>query len=162
MKKDNKWFFWEAVARLILRNRIALIFSLLAVTVFWVSQWQNMRFTFTEANLLPDDHPENVSYNEFLSLFGEEGSVIVIAVKDSTLFTPQKLGAWKALSEKIQSFDEIDFVLSVDNVKELVKNKAKNKFELLPLLEEIPQDSLAFSLFKQKLFFELPFMSSYC
>lgn len=157
MKRNNKWNFWEAIARLILRNRVVLILLLLAVTTFWASQWNNMRFTFTEANLLPDDHPENINYNDFLSLFGEEGSVVVIAVKNPTLFTPEKLSAWKALSEKVQGFEEIDFVLSIDNVKELVKNKQKKKFELQPLLEEIPQDSTAFSLFKQKLFYELPF-----
>ena len=157
MKRKNKWSFWEAIARLILRNRIVLILLLIAVTAFWVSHWDNMRFTFTEANLLPDNHPENVTYNKFLSLFGEEGSVIVIAVKDPSLFTPEKINAWKSLSEKIQTYDEIDFVLSIDNAKQLVKNKQKKKFELQPLLEEIPQDSTAFSLFKQKLFYELPF-----
>lgn len=157
MKRKNKWSFWEAIARSILRNRIVLILLLFAVTVFWASHWDNMRFTFTEANLLPDNHPENITYNKFLSLFGEEGSVIVIAVKDSSFFTPKKLTAWKSLSEKIQDYDEIDFVLSIDNAKELVKNKQKKKFELKPLLEEIPQDSTTFSLFKQKLFYELPF-----
>ncbi len=157
MKRKKKWHFWEAIARLILRNRIALIIVLLGATVFWASQWKNMRFTFTEANLLPDDHPENVSYNDFLSLFGEEGSVLVIAVKDAALFTPEKLTAWKKLSETLNAFEEIDFVLSVDNIKELVKNKEKKKFELHPLVKNIPQDSLAFSLFKQKLFYELPF-----
>ena len=157
MKRKNKWSFWEAIARLILRNRIVLILLLIAVTAFWASHWDNMRFTFTEANLLPDNHPENVTYNKFLSLFGEEGSVIVIAVKDPSLFTPEKINAWKSLSEKIQAYDEIDFVLSIDNAKQLVKNKQKKKFELQPLLEEVPQDSTAFSLFKQKLFYELPF-----
>jgi predicted RND superfamily exporter protein len=157
MKRKNKWSFWEAIARSILRNRIVLILLLFAVTVFWASHWDNMRFTFTEANLLPDNHPENITYNKFLSLFGEEGSVIVIAVKDSSFFTPEKLTAWKSLSEKIQDYDEIDFVLSIDNAKELVKNKKKKKFELKPLLEEVPQDSTTFSLFKQKLFYELPF-----
>ena len=157
MKRKNKWSFWEAIARLILRNRIVLILLLFAVTAFWASQWGNMRFTFTEANLLPDNHPENVTYNRFLSLFGEEGSVIVIAVKDPSLFTPEKLTAWKTLSENIQAYDEIDFVLSIDNAKQLVKNKQKKKFELQPLIEEVPQDSTAFSLFKQKLFYELPF-----
>ena len=157
MKRKNKWSFWEAIARLILRNRIVLILLLFAVTAFWASHWENMRFTFTEANLLPDNHPENVTYNQFLSLFGEEGSVIVIAVKDPNLFTPEKLVAWKSLSENIQSYNEIDFVLSIDNAKQLVKNKQKKKFELQPLLEEVPQDSTTFSLFKQKLFYELPF-----
>jgi hypothetical protein len=46
-----------------------------------------MRFTYTEANLLPDDNPVNVTYNEFLKIFGEEGNLIVLGVKDPTLFT---------------------------------------------------------------------------
>ncbi|HAB78716.1 MAG TPA: hypothetical protein DCE62_00375 [Glaciecola sp.] len=116
-----------------------------------------MRFTFTEANLLPDNHPQNIQYNDFLSLFGEEGSVLLIATKDPALFSTEKLTAWKALSEQLTAFDEIDVVLSIDNVKELVKNKQKKKFELTPLLEAIPKDSSAFAKFKQKLFLELPF-----
>ena len=98
-KRKSRWSFWEAVARLILRNRIAFIVALVGVTLFWATQWKYMRFTFTEANLLPDNHPENIRYNDFLSLFGEEGNVIVIAVKDENLFTPEKLSAWNALSK---------------------------------------------------------------
>ena len=157
MKRKKKWSFWEAVARLILRNRIALIIALIGVTAFWATQWQYMRFTFTEANLLPDNHPENIKYNDFLSLYGEEGSVLVLAVKDPSLFSQEKLSAWKSLSEELAAYDEIDFVLSIDNVKELVKNNSKKKFELLPLMTEVPQDSASFALFKQKLFMELPF-----
>ena len=157
MKKKNNWSFWEGVARLILRNRFPLIIILIGITLFWISQWQHMRFTFTEANLLPDNHPQNIQYNDFLSLFGEEGSVLLIATKDPALFSTEKLTAWKALSEQLNAFDEIDVVLSIDNVKELVKNKQKKKFELTPLLEAIPKDSSAFAKFKQKLFLELPF-----
>ncbi|MDC0643850.1 MMPL family transporter, partial [Flavobacteriaceae bacterium] len=157
MKKKNNWSFWEGVARLILRNRFPLIIILIGITLFWISQWQHMRFTFTEANLLPDNHPQNIQYNDFLSLFGEEGSVLLIATKDPALFSTEKLTAWKALSEQLNAFDEIDVVLSIDNVKELVKNKQKKKFELTPLLEAIPKDSSSLTKFKQKLFLELPF-----
>lgn len=157
MKRKNKRSFWERVARLILRNRFAMILALIGVTAFWVSQWQHMRFTFSEANLLPDNHPQNIQYNDFLSVFGEEGSVLLIATKDPSLFSAQKLNAWKQLSEQLNAFDEIDAVLSIDNVKELVKNKQKKKFELTPLLDDIPSDSSAFVAFKQKLFSDLPF-----
>lgn len=157
MKKKNNWRFWEALARLILRNRIACILGLILVTAFWVSQWQYMRFTFTEANLLPDDHPQNIHYNDFLSLFGEEGSVLVLAVQDPKLFTTEKLNAWKKLGQQLNAFEEIDFVLSIDNLKKLKKDKAKKKFTFEPNIEEIPSDSLRMAKFKQELFLELPF-----
>ena len=55
--------FWETVARLILRNRIFILVVVLLTTGFFSMQWNNMRFTYTEANLLPDDHPINLEYN---------------------------------------------------------------------------------------------------
>ncbi len=159
-KRKSRWSFWEAVARLILRNRIAFIVALVGVTLFWATQWKYMRFTFTEANLLPDNHPENIRYNDFLSLFGEEGNVIVIAVKDESLFTPEKLSAWNALSKKLNGFDEIDFVLSLENLQVLTKNTSKGKFELEPLLTNTNLDSTGIKQLKQRLFLELPFFEN--
>ena len=52
--------FWEAVARLILRNRILILILIGIGTGLMVSQWNKMRFTYTEANLLPDRHPTNL------------------------------------------------------------------------------------------------------
>ena len=82
-----------------------------------------MQFTFTEANLLPDNHPENVLYHSFTKTFGEEGNIIVMALQDSTFFKKEKRKVWKNLNEKIQGFDEINFVLSTENIQELVKTK---------------------------------------
>ena len=60
-----------------------------------------MRFSYEEANLLPKDHELNLKYNKFLNLFGEEGNVIVIAVKDSTIFTSNKFNNWNKLAKTI-------------------------------------------------------------
>ena len=58
--------FWELIARLILRNKIAILVGITLVTLLFSTQWGNMRFTYTEANLLPDDHKENITYKKFL------------------------------------------------------------------------------------------------
>ena len=83
--------FWEAIARLILRNKIFILIAIVLTTVFFSLQWKHMRFTFTEANLLPDDHEVNLIYNNFLDVFGEEGNLIVLGVKDSSLFSVKEL-----------------------------------------------------------------------
>ena len=157
MKKKNNWHFWEALARIILRNRIAWILFLVAVTAFWASQWKYMRFTFSEANLLPDNHPENVHYQDFLERFGEEGNVLVLGWQDPDFFTHEKIEVWRSLRKKLEAFDEIDYVLSIDNIQELTKNKAKKKFELQPVFTATPKDSSALALLRQKIFLELPF-----
>ena len=157
MKKKNNWHFWEALARIILRNRIAWILFLVAVTAFWASQWKYMRFTFSEANLLPDNHPENVHYQDFLERFGEEGNVLVLGWQDPDFFTHEKIEVWRSLRKKLEAFDEIDYALSIDNIQELTKNKAKKKFELQPVFTATPKDSSALALLRQKIFLELPF-----
>lgn len=88
--------FWDVTARLILRNKIVILLAVLAATVVLSLQWKNMRFSTTEANLLPDNHEVNVVYNDFLKVFGEEGNLIILGVKDSTLFTVEKLNAWNS------------------------------------------------------------------
>jgi predicted RND superfamily exporter protein len=157
MKKKRKWKFWESVARLILRNRITILILLFAATSFWVSQWKYMRFTFTEANLLPDQHEENIRYNQFLDLFGEDGNVMVLALQDSDLFSKGKFEAWNKLSKKLGNYPEIDFVLSLENLSILSKNTRKKKFEMIPFLSIKPETKETYALLKQKLFKELPF-----
>ncbi|MGB0828023.1 MAG: efflux RND transporter permease subunit [Flavobacteriaceae bacterium] len=157
MIKKNKSSTWGLVARLILRNRGLLMAAIVALTFFWASQWKYMKFTFTEANLLPDNHPENILYKKFTDTFGEEGNVIVIAFQDSLFFTPEKREAWRTLNKKLEAFSEINLVLSTDNLQELVKDQKNQKF----LLQEVPlagaSDAQALQKFKAKLFLELPF-----
>ena len=160
MKKKGNWNFWEGVARLILRNRFKLLLLLFAVTTFWVTQWKHMRFTFTEANLLPDKHAENIRYNEFLELFGEEGNVLVLAVQDPELFSEGRLEAWNQLSKELGSFEEIDFTISIENLNVLSKNKQIKKLELVPFINEKPETEEDFSQLKQQLFKELPFFEN--
>ena len=61
--------FWKAVARLILRNKITIILLVLSGTILLGFRWKNMRFTHTEANLLPEDHEVNIIYDNFLDAY---------------------------------------------------------------------------------------------
>ncbi|TRZ46370.1 efflux RND transporter permease subunit [Robertkochia solimangrovi] len=149
--------FWERVARIILRNRILILVLLTACTVFLAMQWKYMRFTFTEANLLPDHHPVNIEYNHFLDVFGEEGNLIVIAVKDSSLFTPRKLNEWNRLSKQLMSMPEVSLVISTDNLQTLVKNTEKQEFELKPLIGGNIERQKDVDSIKQEIFHKLPF-----
>lgn len=151
--------FWEAVARLILRNKIGILISIIIITVLLSTQWKYMRFSHTEANLLPDDHKVNITYNAFLKIFGEEGNLIVLGVKDSTLFSVEKLNAWNQLSESFKKYNEVETVLSIKSLQKLVKNSNKETFELQPFIKDsikniAEMDSLQYQLFEQYPFYD--------
>ena len=160
MRKNKKLNIWGLVARLILRNRFLILLGILLLTGYWSTQWKNMQFTFTEANLLPDNHPENILYQSFIQTFGEEGNVIVIAVQDSSFYTPFQRLAWKALNEKIEGYQEINFVLSTENIQELVKDNKNKSFVLKDVSEELPPEGKFPEKFKEKLYLELPFFEN--
>ena len=155
--KRKKNTFWATIANLILRNRFLIIGGIILLTVFFGTQWKYMRFTFTEANLLPSNHPENIQYDTFIKTFGEEGNLIVIALKEEQFFEPIIFEKWIALNHKIESFTEIDFVLSINNVKELVKDESLKSFVLKSVFDTNDYKLSDIKKFKQKLLLELPF-----
>ncbi len=160
MLKEFLQGFWSTVARLILRNRILILFIIASCTTYLVFQWENMRFSNTETSVLPDDHPETLRYAEFVSLFGEEDNAIVLAVRDSALFLPDNFNRWNRLSKQFQANPEINLVISTDNLQELIKDDEKQEFVLKPLLESEIASQGDITRFRDKLFNTLPFYES--
>lgn len=158
MKKKTKVGFWEIIARIVLRNKIAIITGIAIFTIFLAFQWKNIHFTYTEANLLPDDHQVNLEYNQFLNEFGEEGNVIVIGTNDNRLFTPVIFKAWSKLTAELKQQAEIELIVSVDNIKKLVKNDSIESFNIAPFidLQKINNETYLKNIEKQ-LFTKSPF-----
>ncbi|WP_367274617.1 RND family transporter, partial [uncultured Lutibacter sp.] len=132
-----------------------------AFTCFLASQMQYMRFSNTEANLLPENHKVNIEYDHFLELFGEEGNLIILATNDSTIFTPKKFNAWNNLSKKLGSFPEIDFTIAVGDIKTLKKNTEEQRFDLEPLYNKTPETIEDVLKIKTELFENLPFYDNF-
>ncbi len=153
--------FWTLVSRIILKGRYFILILIAAFTYFLASQMQYMRFSYTEANLLPEDHKVNIEYNSFLDLFGEEGNLIILAVEDSTIFTPEKFNAWNNLSKKIDSFSEVDFTVAIGDIKKLIKNNNAKKFDVEPLYKKVPETTEEVLKIKHELFENLPFFDNF-
>jgi len=149
--------FWEAVARLILRNRIVILIMIGLGTALMVSQWNKMRFSYTEANLLPDQHHVNLDYNTFLDIFGEEGNIIVLGVKDSTLLTAQNFNAWNSFSKSIKKNENIEAVITLQDLKKLIKDQKKQQFNFEPIVNDSIRSNDELEQLQSSLFADFPF-----
>ncbi|MET0760548.1 MAG: MMPL family transporter [Flavobacterium sp.] len=156
-----KWFslgFWELIARVVLRNRILMLSIIVAITALLAMQWKNIHFTYTEANLLPDDNIVNIEYKAFLNKFGEEGNLVIIGVKDSTIFTPKAYASWSKMMNSLKDSKEVDLVISLNDLKKLQKNDTLEKFELVPFVDQSKTvDKAYLEKIKKELFNDLPF-----
>ena len=149
--------FWTRVSRIILKNRYLILILIGIATAFLVSQMKHMRFSYTEANLLPENHEVNIQYNKFLDIFGEEGNLILLAIKDSTVFTPIKFNAWNRLAKSFDSLSEVEFTLSIADVKTLKADRKNKKFILESIYEGELKTQQKVDAIKIELFEKLPF-----
>lgn len=110
-------------------------------------QWKNMRFTFTEANLLPDDHEVNIQYNLFLEKFGEEGNLVVLGFKDEKFFSEKNYKAWEQFVAEIKKDKATELTLSIEDLRVLEKDTIAQKFKLIPFINN---DSVSDTYLKAK------------
>ena len=161
MENTIKKGFWARLSDLILNNRIAVLISIFAITIFLALQWRNLSLSYQEANLLPKDHAANVEYSQFLNRFGEEGNLIVIGFQDNTFFTPKAFAAWNDLMSGIKSCQEIDLVVSISDLKKLEKDTIQEKFQLKPFFDKSQiENPVYLKQIKLDLFNNLPFYES--
>lgn len=157
MSKSKNSISWEKFARLILRNRILLLILVLVNTIFLSTQWKNIRFSYSEANLMPKDHPFNIAYDNFVDVFGEEGNLLIIAVNDSLLFDKSNFNAWIKLSDSFKSKKEVNNVIHVGNFPIISKNKLKKEFIIDSVNNESFTSNKKINEFKTLLFNDFPF-----
>ena len=160
----TKWLntsFWNFVSRTLLRNRHWVLLLIGLFTIFMGTQWKYIRFTQTEANLLPNDHKDNIAYTDFLKKFGEEGNVIIFAVKSSDVFKPETFKAWNNMMTSIAKNKEVDGVLSFNEIQDLVKNDSLKTFQVKPFIEQNKvADAAYLNAKKQDLLNKMPFYES--
>lgn len=153
--------FWAKLAGIILRNKLVFIFLLLIVTGFFTSQWKYVKISYTQDSILPKDDPYAIEYARFKSKFPNDNNLILIAIKDSSLFTKDKLNAWNNLSNDLLQFPEVEQVFSVGTLKLLQKDTLNKRFVLKDLHKgTIQSDAQALQL-KHKLFDSLPFYEGF-
>ena len=153
--------FWAVVSRVILKGRIPILIILGVITYLLYSQTAHIKFSHTEANLLPSDHPVNKQYDKFLEIFGEEGNIIILAVQDSSIFTAKKFNNWNELSNHLDAFEEVDFSVSVGDIKRLKKDNVNKKFIVESLYQESPKTDKEVLKLKEELFNKLPFFDNF-
>ncbi len=148
---------WDIFARLILRNRIFFLVFIFISTLLLSTQWKNLKFSYSEANLMPKDHPFNLAYDNFVNVFGEEGNLLIIAVNDSSLFKKNNFNSWIELSQSFKNKKEVNNVIHVGNIPIISKDKIKKEFTVDSISNNSFKSDYKVKEFKNILFQDFPF-----
>ena len=112
----------------------------MAVTVFMGYNARKAELNYNFAKVVPDSDPDMQAFMEFKELFGEDGSILAIGIKDSSLFTPTNFRRLKYFSEEIAKLPGITSVLSIPDLPRLVRNQEEKKFDVEQIFNNVPDN----------------------
>lgn len=130
---------WNKIATAIIRYRLLWVGLVLVSTVFMAYEASKIELSYQFARILPSNDPTEKEYQAFRKLFGEDGSVMVIGWQDAELFEANKFRDWCKLSQEIKQKKGIKTVLSLANLSKLERNDSLRRFDLIPLIKELPK-----------------------
>lgn len=130
---------WASIARFILRNRLAIILVLAALTAGFAYYGSSAEISYEAPKLLPDHDTTALEYKEFKKRFGQDGSVMVIGISDSSLYTLPVFGAWYDLGNALKDVRGVKAVVSVARLQTIIRDDSLQRFINVPIIGRRPQ-----------------------
>ncbi|MFY0599954.1 MAG: MMPL family transporter [Cyclobacteriaceae bacterium] len=131
---------WSQVANIILKFRITLMVILGIITIFMGYKSQDIQWSYDMVNIVPENDPDQQYFKEFKEIFGEDGNIMAVGVKDSSVYQHENFRRMRFLTDELARIDGVKAVLGLPNLQMLRKNTGKKRFELTPVFPEIPSD----------------------
>ncbi|WP_420317034.1 efflux RND transporter permease subunit [Ekhidna sp.] len=103
-------------------------------------QSQNIKWSYDLANIVPEKDPDMVYFRQFRQTFGEDGNIMAIGVKDSSIYQLETFKKFLDLTDDLESKEGIRNVLGLPNLQKLEKNTQKRAFELKPIFDGVPEN----------------------
>jgi predicted RND superfamily exporter protein len=146
---------WQFIVRLILRNRIGILIGIGLLTIFMGYEGSGIKMSYEMARMLPKADSINVEYEKFKAEFGQDGSVIFVAVKDPHLYSLEHYKDWYDLSNSVDKIYGVEEVVSTARLYNLRRNDEKKKFDFRPIISQEPQTQAQVDSLK-KIIYNLP------
>lgn len=131
---------WTSLSHIIIKFRILLIVLLAVITIFMAYKAKDIEMSFDFVQTVPDNDPDMIFYKNFKELFGEDGNLVAVGIKDSAIYQSLNFRRLKYLSEEFASLNGVNDVISLPLIQRLKKNTREKIFELEPIFSDIPED----------------------
>ena len=130
---------WQFIVRLILRNRISILVIIGLLTIFMAYIGSGIKMSYEMARMLPKSDSINIEYEKFREEFGQDGSVIFVAIQDPELYSLSHYRDWYNLSNDVNNIYGVQEVVSTARIYNLVRNDDEKKFDFKPIVPNIPE-----------------------
>lgn len=147
---------WQAISRIILRNRLLFLIIWGLITAFMTYQTTRVKLSYDLQKSVPTSAEEYIDYEKFKSVFGDEGNMMLVAVKSDQFWDFNFFSDWVKLNNDVRNIKNVTNVLSPSSSVNLVKNSGLERFDMVNIFDPPPKNQQELDSLKQ-VFMRLPF-----
>src|SRR5688572_1742460 len=119
---------WNKVARLIIQYRFSLILLIGLVTIVMGYYASMVQMSYDFAKTVPPNDPDMLFLNRLKEQFGEDGNVIAIGMRESSVYEQANFEAYRTFSRDIKQISGVNEVISRLVLKAILKDTANQRF----------------------------------
>jgi len=127
---------WYRLANFILKFRLPLIIAIAIVTGIMGYFAQYNRMSYEMISIVPEDDPDAVAFQNFKSLFGQDGNIIAFGFQDSSIYELDNFRRLSFMMDELKKLDGVIDVLGLLNLQKLKKNTEDVKFDFVPVFPD--------------------------
>lgn len=127
---------WNKSAQYIIRYRLHLMVVIGFITVIMGYYASKVEMSYDFARTVPPNDPEMVFLNKFKTQFGEDGNMMAIGIKDSSVYKLENFQKLKKFSDEVRKIEGVGEVLSLPLMRIILKDTVEKKFYLQPLFPD--------------------------
>lgn len=121
---------WDTIARFIIKNRLSLILLVGLITIVMGFYASKVQLSYDFARTVPPNDPDMKELNAFKAQFGEDGNIIAIGLKDSSIYDLANFEAYRTLARNLKQIGGVSEVISLPVMKAILKDKDNSRFYL--------------------------------
>lgn len=150
----------QFLVRFILRNRLANLIVILALTTFMGYLATGLKISYDFQQMLPYSDTTSIEYHHFKEVFGEDGSVMFIGIQSDDLFVLDEFNDWWDLTYSVKAMEGVEEVVSMARIYQLEKDDELRKINFDLVFRNKPRSQEELDSLKE-LVLGLPFYQSF-
>jgi uncharacterized protein len=131
---------WNKIAVWIIQFRLQLIVIIGALTLVMGYYASKVQMSYDFARTVPLNDPDMVMLRKFREQFGEDGNIIGVGIKDSSLYQLKNFEAFREFSREAKQISGVSEVVSIPLLKLILKDTANVRFYAANIFPEKIRD----------------------
>jgi len=124
---------WTTLAHFIISYRLPLFIIIALITVFMGYHGRNVEMSYDFRGTVPANDPEQLFFTAFKEQFGEDGGIVAIGLKDSSIYEYKNFEKLREFCVSVKQIPGVNDVISLPQIKMMEKDTARKQFKLIDI-----------------------------